>query len=98
MPEVDQLTLLLANALAGAIAVPLLQVLKHYLRISGTPMCWVTMLVALIIGGLACLLTGEVSFAELLHDPLLLFGSGGIVAAMATAIYRTLKEKLGLGS
>ncbi len=95
--EVNEMTMVLANLLAGALAVPILQVLKRYLSLSGPPMMWFTAIVCVIIGGLATTLTGQATFGQLFADPFLLIGSGGIVGTVATAVYRTVSEKLGLG-
>ena len=97
MNGLDQITLVLATTLAGIVAVPILQVLKRYLKLSDTPMAWAATVFAIIIGASAALLTGQVTLSDLLANPFLLFGAGGIVQLFAQPAYRTIKEKLGLG-
>ena len=97
MNGLDQITLVLATTLAGIVAVPILQVLKRYLKLSDTPMAWAATVFAIIIGASAALLTGQVTLSDLLANPFLLLGSGGIVGLIGQPVYRTIKEKLGLG-
>lgn len=84
----------LALLLTGIVAVPILQLLKRYLKLSGTPMVWIAFIASLFLATLALLLTGKATLPELLKDPFTFFGSGGLVMSLATVIYRTLKEKL----
>ena len=86
----------LALALAGIVAVPIIQVFKRYLHISGTPMAWITILLSIVIASITSLLAGEVTLSGLLADPLLFFGGGGVVMGVATVVYQSIKDKMGL--
>jgi hypothetical protein len=97
MDGVSQMTLLLATTLAGVAAVPILQVAKRYLHLKDTPMVWMAAFLSVVIGCITVLITGEASLSELLANPLLIIGSGGVVGLVSNAVYRTIKEKLGLG-
>ena len=83
--------------LAGVIAVPLLQLVKRYFKLANVPMVWIAWIFSLLLAAMTLIILGKLTLAELLADPFLLFGSGGIVMSLATIIYRTLKEKLSLG-
>lgn len=82
--------------LAGVVAVPLLQLIKRYFKLSNVPMVWITWIFSLLLAALTLVFLGKLTVAQLLADPFLFFGSGGIVMSLATVIYRTLKEKLSL--
>ena len=86
----------LALALAGVVAMPLIQVIKHYTHLSGTPMVIITVFLSAIIATIATLLVGDVTLSELLSNPLLFYGGGGIVMTIATVVYQSLKEKMNL--
>lgn len=75
---------------------PVLQLLKRLFGLKDTGMVWFAFLVSLVLGAFVCLVLGQVSLTELLTEPLVLFGSGSVVFSVATVVYRTLKERLGL--
>ena len=87
----------LALALTGVVVVPLLQVLKRYMHIEGAPMFWVALFFSWAVAILVVIATGQMSPTEVLSDPGVLFGSGGIVVTIAQAVYRSIKEKLNGG-
>lgn len=84
----------LALMLTGVVAVPLLQLLKRLFRLSGPAMVWFTFFVSILLAVAVTLFTGDVSLADVLSEPLTVFGGGGVVMSVATVVYRTLKEKL----
>ena len=88
----------LALALAGVIAVPIIQVIKNSLHISGTPMAWITIFLSIVIASITSILAGDVTLSGLFADPLLFFGGGGVVMGVATVVYQTIKEKMDLGN
>lgn len=87
----------LALALTGGVVVPLLQVLKRYMHIEGAPMFWIALFFSWGVAILVVIATGKMSPTEVLNNPGVLFGSGGIVITVAQAVYRSIKERMGLG-
>lgn len=84
----------LALFLAGVVAVPLLQLLKRYTKLSGVPMVWIAFLSSMVIAVVTLVILGKA--AGLFSDPFTFFGSSGIVMTLATLVYRSIKEKLNL--
>ena len=82
--------------LAGVVAVPLLQLIKRYFKLSNVPMVWIAWIVSLLLSAITLLLLNKITITQLLADPFLFFGGGGIVMSLATVIYRSLKEKLSI--
>lgn len=89
------ITQTLVLTLSGIILVPLLQVLKKYLRLQGAPLLWVTFFLSLFLSGLVCIMTGKETVA-VFSDPLKLFGNGSIIFGISQVVYRSLKERLNL--
>ncbi|RLC87675.1 MAG: hypothetical protein DRJ03_05210 [Chloroflexi bacterium] len=88
------ITQTLALALTGVAAVPLLQVLKRYLRMGDAPFAWIAYAFSILLAVAASLLTGKIAPQDL-ADPLVVFGQGSVVFAVSQVVYRSLKEKLG---
>lgn len=84
----------LALALAGVIVVPVLQVLKRSLKLSGAVMAWFAYLCSIATAVVALAVFGKVTVAQLIADPGLLFGSSGLVMATATVVYQSVKERV----
>jgi len=90
------LTQTLALALSGAVAVPVLQVLKHTLGLKGPVMAWFAYGVSVVIAVVVLLVFGNITLPGLLADPTVLFGAGGVVMATASVVYQSLKDRLKL--
>lgn len=91
----DQAIQTLALIVTGLVGVPTCQLIKRWLKLSGSPMAWVAYLVSLALALITLALTGK-PVAQYVSHPLNLLQDGSIVFAVAYLIYRTIAEKMGL--
>jgi len=82
--------------LVGVVVVPLLQLLKKALGLSGRLMLYFSAFTAFAVAALTTVLTGQLTWAQLFSDPGIWLGSTGIVYMPAMLIYGSIKEKMGL--
>jgi hypothetical protein len=81
--------------LFGPVAVAVTSWLKKFLGLSGIAALWLTMAVSVVLGFLAALATGQLSLSNP-GDPVgfieTLLKDAGVVFAVATVLYRHVKE------
>jgi len=85
----------LALGLTGVVVVPLLQVIKRYMHLEGPAMLWISLLFSWVVAILVVVVTGQMSLGDIVSNPGVLLGSGGIVMSVAQAVYGSIKDKLG---
>lgn len=76
--------------LAGALGVPLVNGLKNFFGMQGRAAMWLTVAVAAVLGLAACLLSRQVSLANL--EPQQVLAAFGQVLAAATLAYKLLAQ------
>lgn len=93
---------IIAQVLAGIVFVPILQVIKRYTNLTGVPMAWASFILCLIAGAFVAFATGKVTWDVAVTNPAAFFAklgeAGGTVFAIATVMYKTIKDRMGLSA
>jgi hypothetical protein len=76
--------------LVGALGVPLINWLKERFGLAGKAAVWLSLVVSVVLGAAALLLSQELSWADFTPENLL--GVVGQVLAAATLVYKLLSE------
>ena len=84
----------MASVLVGVVAVPLLQVIKRYANLEGTPMIIISYAISFLLALIIALVMGGTSLQAIFANPLVVFSSSGVVMSTAQIVFRILKEKL----
>lgn len=86
------ITALLAQTLAGVVAVPALNVLKRAARLEGAPMAWAAFVASIVLGGITCVMTGKLASNAL--NPETLFTSATVIFSVSQIVYRSIKDRI----
>jgi len=86
-------------ALAGVLGVPIVQVLKGILGLSGAKMLWVSFILSFVIMLVTALVTHAFggSIQTIFSNPDEFFKAAAIVFSASTLFYGSIKEKAALG-
>ncbi len=87
----------LVQLIAGALAVPVCQLVKKVFRLEGTAMLWAAVLISFGLAIVVSLLTaGTAGIAALIANPTMLLTGTGLIFGTAQVLFRSVKEKMGL--